>query len=433
MALRTREDMEALIAAGQPVLFNGHVYTTEPSLPTQEEIDIVYLREVQIGPQGLQGIQGIQGEPGADGADGVVQSVNGKNDPDIVLDPDDLDDSATTNKFVTAANKTAWDAKQTALGFTAVPNTRQVNGHALSADVTVTKSDVGLSNVPNTDATNASNLSSGTVPDARFPSVLPAVSGANLTNLPASGGIDVQTFTANGTWTKPAGKSFVMVEMWGAGGGGSHTNTDFGGSGGGGGAYIRKTFLASELSATEAVVVGTGGTAGTNGNNGTASTFKGLTAGGGGGGVGVQWGGAGGSVGGSASTQNEFTGLNLSPAYSGYGGHHGASSDSGGGSGGGNNAGSGAPPGGSSLYGGGGGGGANSSGNGGAGGSIGSIVAGGGGAGGTSSGTAGGFGQGGGGTTSGTAGAGGVAGGGGGSKSGTGGAGGRGEVRVYSW
>jgi hypothetical protein len=32
---------------------------------------------------------------------------------------------------------------------------------------------------------NASNLSSGTVPDARFPSVLPAVSGANLTNIPA--------------------------------------------------------------------------------------------------------------------------------------------------------------------------------------------------------------------------------------------------------
>ena len=33
---------------------------------------------------------------------------------------------------------------------------------------------------------NASQLSSGTIPDARFPSVLPAVSGANLTNLDAS-------------------------------------------------------------------------------------------------------------------------------------------------------------------------------------------------------------------------------------------------------
>ncbi len=36
----------------------------------------------------------------------------------------------------------------------------------------------------NLTALNATNLGSGTVPDARFPAVLPAVSGANLTNLP---------------------------------------------------------------------------------------------------------------------------------------------------------------------------------------------------------------------------------------------------------
>jgi hypothetical protein len=35
-------------------------------------------------------------------------------------------------------------------------------------------------------ALNASNLTSGTVPDARFPATLPAVSGANLTSLNAS-------------------------------------------------------------------------------------------------------------------------------------------------------------------------------------------------------------------------------------------------------
>ena len=34
---------------------------------------------------------------------------------------------------------------------------------------------------------NATQLASGTIPSARFPSVLPAVSGENLTNLPASG------------------------------------------------------------------------------------------------------------------------------------------------------------------------------------------------------------------------------------------------------
>ena len=36
----------------------------------------------------------------------------------------------------------------------------------------------------NLTALNASNLGSGTVPDARFPATLPAISGANLTNLP---------------------------------------------------------------------------------------------------------------------------------------------------------------------------------------------------------------------------------------------------------
>ena len=36
-------------------------------------------------------------------------------------------------------------------------------------------------------AGNASNLNSGTIPDGRFPATLPAISGANLTNLPSSG------------------------------------------------------------------------------------------------------------------------------------------------------------------------------------------------------------------------------------------------------
>ena len=35
-------------------------------------------------------------------------------------------------------------------------------------------------------ALSASNLTSGTIPDARFPATLPAVSAANLTNIPAA-------------------------------------------------------------------------------------------------------------------------------------------------------------------------------------------------------------------------------------------------------
>jgi hypothetical protein len=70
------------------------------------------------------------------------------------------------------------------------------------------------------------------------------------------------------TWTKPVGLSYVEVEVQAGGGGGGgagtaaanqHTN----GGGGGGGGSIKCIFLASQLGATEAVVVGAGGTAGT--------------------------------------------------------------------------------------------------------------------------------------------------------------------------
>jgi hypothetical protein len=64
----------------------------------------------------------------------------------------------STHRSVTDTEKSTWNAKQNALGFTAVPNTRTVAGHALSSDVTVSKTDVGLGNVPNTDCTVASNI-----------------------------------------------------------------------------------------------------------------------------------------------------------------------------------------------------------------------------------------------------------------------------------
>lgn len=59
-----------------------------------------------------------------------------------------------------------------------------VNG--MTGVVVLDKGDIGLGNVPNTDATNASNLASGTVPNARFPATLPAASGVNLTALNAT-------------------------------------------------------------------------------------------------------------------------------------------------------------------------------------------------------------------------------------------------------
>tara|TARA_B100000214_G_scaffold133863_1_gene95203 strand:- start:326 stop:1102 length:777 start_codon:yes stop_codon:yes gene_type:complete len=60
-------------------------------------------------------------------------------------------------------------------------------------------------------ALSASNLTSGTIPDARFPATLPAVSGASLTNLPASGKIlQVQSVTKTSVFTTTSG-SFTDI------------------------------------------------------------------------------------------------------------------------------------------------------------------------------------------------------------------------------
>ena len=46
-------------------------------------------------------------------------------------------------------------------------------------------------------ALSAAQLTSGTIPDDRFPETLPPISRANLTNLPAAGA----SVSANNTWT----------------------------------------------------------------------------------------------------------------------------------------------------------------------------------------------------------------------------------------
>lgn len=89
---------------------------------------------------------------------------------------------------------------------------------------------------------------------------------------------DLQSFTGNGTWTKPAGVTFVEVELWAPGGGGSNNTTATQGSGGGGGEYVRALFSASDLGATVAVTVPSGAAGGANGganagSNGSDTTF----------------------------------------------------------------------------------------------------------------------------------------------------------------
>lgn len=86
--------------------------------------------------------------------------------------------------------------------------------------------------------------------------------------------ININVFTANGTWTKPTGLKYIIVEVIGGGGGGGGVEGDTGDTansgGGGGGGYTLKKILASSLGSTETVTVGAGGAGGTGNSGGTA-------------------------------------------------------------------------------------------------------------------------------------------------------------------
>lgn len=81
-----------------------------------------------------------------------------------------------------------------------VQNTRTVNGHALSADIIVTKSDVGLSNVVNSDTTTTANITDSS--NKRFVTnayltILSNTSGTNTGDQDLSG-LTPKTTTVNG-------------------------------------------------------------------------------------------------------------------------------------------------------------------------------------------------------------------------------------------
>ena len=138
-------------------------------------------------------------------------------------------------------------------------------------------------------AGSASNLNSGTLPDGRFPSTLPAVSGANLTNIPSSisfaGGWTAAT--GSGSITVPSGKDriWIFAQAGGGGGGGDfygYTCNAHAGSGGNGG-YVYRDFAVS-AGQTVSYNMGGGGSGGSgachvnyNGHGGGSGSGSGST------------------------------------------------------------------------------------------------------------------------------------------------------------
>jgi hypothetical protein len=203
-------------ASAGDLLFSGNVVTSSDSsaitfIPAVNfESDVVIGNEL-VFPDGsrqitatLQGPEGPEGPPGPSGSGaGDVSSVLGGYVNNAIVRY-----SGTSGNNIKNSTASISDAGViTASGFSGSGTAlTDLNADNLSSGTLPNArfpATLPTSSGINLTALNATNLGSGTVPDARFPATLPAISGANLTSLNAtnlgSGTVPVNRLGTAGT------------------------------------------------------------------------------------------------------------------------------------------------------------------------------------------------------------------------------------------
>lgn len=105
--------------------------------------------------------------------------------------------------------------------------------------------------------------------------------GVSWSATPPFSSVNIQTFTANGTYTPTPGMKYCLVEAVGGGGGGGGAGAGGGGAGGGtSGGYTKAAFTAATIGVSQAVTIGAGGAGGTSaptdGSDGGATSLGAL-------------------------------------------------------------------------------------------------------------------------------------------------------------